>query len=366
MSYTPETCEIESRKYKTRGEFYRNNRIAYNYAYKHNLMSKFTWLKRERRIPRKLTKSLCIEESKKYKTFGEFESKDHSAYQRALEMGWLKECIWLRRNTHNQNYWTFERCIDVAKECISMHDLQIKYAGAYNAIMTNHWDIKQYINRHHTFIEKQNNYEVYSYIDEINKFAYIGITRQTLKIRHKQHQQKNKQNITRNGYDVVYYHFITHNLIFPYPNLLESNLCQIDAKIKENEYIEKYASDGYKILNIAKSGEKSSSTGGYPLKWDKENVIKEGEKYLSKTDFARKNASAYRAALAGNYLNEIKFKMKTNRKPNGYYSKERCIELSKKFIHPGEFQKKEPSAYAVSRYKGWLKEFTWLTYIKTI
>ena len=100
------------------------------------------------------------------------------------------------------------------------------------------------------------------------------------------------------------------------------------------------------------------------MKWNKENVLKEGEKYNNKTDFARHNGSAYNVALHNGYLNEINFKQNSNRKPNGYYSKEKCIELSKKYKHPGEFQKGEPSAYAVSRYRGWLKEFVWLTYIE--
>ena len=48
------------------------------------------------------------------------------------------------------------------------------------------------------------------------------------------------------------------------------------------------------------------------------------------------------------------------RKPNGYWTYERCLEEAKKYTARARFEEGSPSACQVARKHGWLEEYTWL------
>lgn len=101
-----------------------------------------------------------------------------------------------------------------------------------------------------------------------------------------------------------------------------------------------------------------SKPSGY---WqEKQNVISEGQKYTSRSDFRWGNYSAYRSALDNGWIDEMTwFERPINY--NFKWSKESVFEEAHKYTTRGAFKKGAPAAYKVAREKGWLPNMIWLS-----
>ena len=86
-----DTCLEESRKYKSRNEFWKKCSGAYAAALRNGWLDDCTWFKTKRQS---WDKKSCLEEAHKYKSRKEFQKKCSCAYQAALKNGWLDDCTW--------------------------------------------------------------------------------------------------------------------------------------------------------------------------------------------------------------------------------------------------------------------------------
>lgn len=246
---------------------------------------------------RKLTKELVINIAKKYKTKKEFSNNDESAYKKACEMGWINEVVWMDNNT------------------------------IYNS----------------------HNYCVYGYFDEMNKYCYIGLTK-NLKKRHWNHTSYNRKHISP-----VYECFIKNNKDVPQPIILIENLCASDAQKYELEYYMKYVNQGYTMLNKGKMGINVGSLGSTYV-WVKEEVFKESKKYTNRTDFKKYSNGAYNVARINGWIDDMVWLI-LRKKESGYWdNKENVINEAKKYKTRSEFMKKSSGAYHSARKNGWLNE----------
>lgn len=101
--------------------------------------------------------------------------------------------------------------------------------------------------------------------------------------------------------------------------------------------------------------EMKGSRGNYFWTFD---LVKEvALKYNSRTEFFKNDGGAYITATNNNWLNEVCSHMDEIKKPNGYWTYERCKELSKQFTKRVDFQNKEGYVYEVCFKNGWLDEF---------
>jgi hypothetical protein len=91
--------------------------------------------------------------------------------------------------------------------------------------------------------------------------------------------------------------------------------------------------------------------------WTKERCQEESLKYNTRREFQLKSGSAYSSSLKNGWLDEICSHMKICRRPDGYWTKEKCKEESSKYRTRYEFQKNNSSAYIQSRINKWLDEF---------
>ena len=98
---------------------------------------------------------------------------------------------------------------------------------------------------------------------------------------------------------------------------------------------------------------------GERIKWTKEMIFEESKKYTSRSEFKEKGNRAYQVAKRHKWLDEMTWLIRKI-KPNGYWTKERVFEESKKYIFRSEFQEKSGSAYGVAQEHKWLDEMTWL------
>lgn len=92
--------------------------------------------------------------------------------------------------------------------------------------------------------------------------------------------------------------------------------------------------------------------------WTKELCQVEALKFNTRTNFEKGNGSAYAAASKNGWLNEICLHMVTplSCKPRGYWTKERCYEVALTCQTKLEFSTKYSRAYRNSRINGWLDE----------
>ena len=94
--YTPEQCYEIAKNYKSRVEFAKGNEGAYHAALNNGWLDGYSWFESPQLPYNYWTKDRVAEESKKYKTRGEFHDKCGTAYGKARVNSWLEEFIWLK------------------------------------------------------------------------------------------------------------------------------------------------------------------------------------------------------------------------------------------------------------------------------
>jgi predicted GIY-YIG superfamily endonuclease len=76
----------------------------------------------------------------------------------------------------------------------------------------------------------------------------------------------------------------------------------------------------------------------------------------SRGDFFHKNPKAYKAALTNGWLEDVCAHMTFLRKPDGYWTKERCAEVASQYSVRKQFQVSEKGCYLYALRRGWLTE----------
>ena len=94
-------------------------------------------------------------------------------------------------------------------------------------------------------------------------------------------------------------------------------------------------------------------------KWNYDACYIEARKYKTRSEFQKCSSSAYVSARKNGYLNKFDW-FDEIKKPNGYWTRERCEEESRKYQTKKEFVKGCPAAHSAAVRAGWLDEFTWL------
>lgn len=86
---------------------------------------------------KKLTFEDCELEAKKYRTKSDFEKNSKSAYQKALKNDWLSKIT--QHMETKMNYWTFEQCRDSALKCKTRKEFKAKFSSQYDKAYREKW-----------------------------------------------------------------------------------------------------------------------------------------------------------------------------------------------------------------------------------
>jgi very-short-patch-repair endonuclease len=89
-------------------------------------------------------------------------------------------------------------------------------------------------------------------------------------------------------------------------------------------------------------------------KWDLEACKADALKYQNKTDWSMNSVSAYNAAHRKGWLSECCAHMTQLRRPNGYWTLQRCQDDAKQFSMKKAWRLGSPSGYATAKAKGWV------------
>ena len=125
-----------------------------------------------------------------------------------------------------------------------------------------------------------------------------------------------------------------------------------DAANAEDEWIKKYADDGWIMINKKPGGD----LGYGPQKYTKEFCAEEAKKYEYRKDFKRDNNILYNYASRHRWLEDICFHMPKRIPSKRYWTKKRCIKEARKHKTFSQFRKNCASAYAIAWRNGWLDE----------
>lgn len=235
-------------------------------------------------------------------------------------------------------FWTQAKCKEVALCCKNKKELREKYEGAYKFAIKNNilYDICSHMDTYGDLYKRL----IYGYKFEDNSI-YIGLTCNS-------HRRKG-EHITTNS-SSVYQHIQKTGLEPIYIELTE--YINVTEAIKlENTYVEFYKKLGFTILNKVKTG----SIGGNKIKWNYENCKIESKKYNSRFLFQKGSGKAYEKSRKEGWLNEF-FPNSKEKKPNGYWTKEKCLEAISKCKTRKEFVENYSGAFFSCRKNNWLKE----------
>lgn len=232
-------------------------------------------------------------------------------------------------------YWTKERCVNEALKYDSRAVFKKKSGGAYNASIKNGW--LDSVCSHMKVCGNRIIRLVYAY-EFSDKSVYVGLT-YNIEERDKEHKRNKKSKV---------FQYIKEKNIIPF--LSYSEYMDVEkAKKLEGDMVENFRKSGYKILNVSKTG----GAGSGFIKWTFKKCKEEARKCKTRKEFYQKNNSAYNSARRYGWLEKICNHMNTKKiKPKGYWTLERSKKEAKKYRTKKEFYSKSPSAYMVLLKKG--------------
>lgn len=240
-----EYCYKEAKKYKTRKEFQVGCSCGYYHARINKWLDDYTWFVHPEVSNKKWNKGTCYDEAKKYETLKEFAEKSSGCYNAALKNGWLGDYIWLKRKQRTNGYWDYDNCFNEAIKYSSRREFKDGNDSAYRSAIKNGW-IDEY-----TWFTKPNKKWVYqTCLEESKKYS----TRGEFAL----------------GCSGAYH------------------------VARENNWLDEYVwlMDG-KQFRLEKWG-----------KWTKEACFEEAKKYRTRSEFAKKNNSAYNNARKYNWIDD--------------------------------------------------------------
>jgi very-short-patch-repair endonuclease len=88
--------------------------------------------------------------------------------------------------------------------------------------------------------------------------------------------------------------------------------------------------------------------------WTLETLKADAQKYRTKVEWKRVNASAYATALQKDFLAECCAHMVALKNPNGYWTMARCIASAKQFATIQSWALGDPPAYDAAKRAGWM------------
>lgn len=295
----------------------------------------------------------------------------------------------------NRLKWTYEACKEAALECKTKTDFIRIYGGAYQSARNNSWidDICSHM------LPIGNKYRrcVYAY-EFPDNHAYVGLTC-NLDNRHQNHTSSNST-----ADSAVRDHMLKTGLT---PRLVQLTgyIHYLTAAKEERNWENKYESSGFTMLNRMATGSLTLRNTFYTKEkckeillslgctkdvyekhpalltkcrkhgwhssiikklngskrpnnyWTKERCAKLAKSVSSVSELIQKNKTVYRIIWQNKWSDELTSHLERTIKPKGYWNKALCKEASLKAKSKYDFLKKFPSAHDASKRNGWLNEF---------
>ena len=136
-----DTCKESALKYKTRMEWHKGDRSAYQGAQKYGCLDECCGHMEEIKKPNRYWNlDRCKESALKYKTRSEWFDGERSGYVTAAKSGWMEECCGHMVEIQKPHgYWNLDRCKESALKYKTRMEWNKGEGGAYDAAHKNGW-----------------------------------------------------------------------------------------------------------------------------------------------------------------------------------------------------------------------------------
>ena len=239
-----------------------------------------------------------------------------------------------------RNYWTYEKCKEVALKYNTRTEFNINDKSCYLKSYKNNW--LDEICSHMNILGHKYKRCVYSYEFEDNS-VYIGLT----------YDIDNRQLRRNSDVNDQVSKYIKKTNYQPIRKQLTDYIDVINAIYFEKYYVEKYKNEGWNILNKSKTG----SLGSNVIRWTKEKCQEDALKYINRKQFKENSCGAYYSSINNNWLDEVCSHM-TNKiqKPKKYWTKEKCQEVLLTCKNIKEFKEKYGGGYNSVLKNNWIND----------
>ncbi|MBQ8461620.1 MAG: hypothetical protein IJ543_04295 [Bacteroidales bacterium] len=346
--YTYEEVYEIAKHYTCSSEFQKGNGSAYGKALANKWIKDYTWFTIKQHAP--YTYQECYDIAKVFKNRRDMALGNVGAYQAALNHGWLDDYTWFTSSQKPFRYWTKERVTEESKKYKTRGEFALCNGTAYGKARINGWldEFTWLIDDRIDFVEGEIDC-VYAY--EFKEFNSVYIGRTLMR----RARERNYEHLFVET-DAVAKFVKEHGIALPPVKILEENLTLKEGIEKEGLYLQRYKNDGWIVLNKAKAG----SIGRIAKdKWTKAACHEEALKYASRGAFAEGNGSAYESARIHGWLDDYTW-FEEMQKPAGYWDDfDNCYNAASKCRTKTEFIKKYNRAYVIAKKNGWLGHFTW-------
>lgn len=303
-------------------------------------------------------KNNCLNEAVKYKCISDLQRNCYGCYMGLKRNGWLYDIF--PSKTKPVGYWDkIDNIIVEAKRYRTKKDFRKHCKSGYNAALKN--DCIAYLGEN-VFIkddkrfndaEKRNNliyvYEIKSY-----NACYIGRTI-NLHERDLSHRRGRRHSDGRITYDSLYIFCCDNSIDIPSPIIKEKNLNARESLIQEDSWVTIYKDKGWKVLNIAKTGEHSGSLG-LNKQWTYDKCKEFCKDYIYKCDLRKANYQCYYVCLKNGWFDEFGIYDK-KKHPNGFWNcKKNCLKAAMKCKNKTDFIVNHQGAYKATIKHNWIEE----------
>ncbi len=258
-------------------------------------------------------------------------------YARAWCKGWLDDiCTHMPRIIHPNGYWTKERCAEAASALANRSEFASAERSAYSQACRNGWlnEICAHMERRSGIAQRY----IYA-IKAQNKMAYVGLT-WSVANRIRAHKCSAVAPVRRlfDGQHVI--------------EVLAGPMSPDEAAVAEDAFMIALRADGWLLVN----GMKGGNLGSNRRVWTKEKCRTEANKYSSQIEFRMASPSAYRAVWTNGWLEELCEHQGRTVRPVGFWTKEACLDAARLCVSMGEFRQRFPAARNTAQRNGWIAE----------
>lgn len=240
---------------------------------------------------KKITKEECIKVAKLFTNKSDFHNKKRKYFDFAKENGIMEEATAHMENRYCKSKYTKEEVLETAKQYERISDFKKEQPFFYTWIQ-NH----KLRNEAYAHMEKcGNRYKRCVYAYEFPEMVcYVGLTF-NIKVRDISHRSSDTSQ--------VYLYAKKNNIDIPKPIQLTDYIDKDEASDKETLFYEKYKSEGWKMLNKAKTGG-LGAVNEEETKYTKEFCIKYARNFKSRRELELDNRSIYHKILKHGWKNE--------------------------------------------------------------
>jgi predicted GIY-YIG superfamily endonuclease len=268
----------------------------------------------------------CKEVALKYKVMNVFQKNECGVYLYSKRRGWLHE---ITSHMKKNNRW--EGRIE------EIHQIALKYENRgefckkdeYHYEVARRWGWLDEVCSHMKPMGHLYKRMVYVYEFE-DKTAYIGLT----------YNEKRRNTAHMNSDDSPVYKYMIKHKLLPIKKVLTDGYIDSELAQKvEDDKVQEYKENGWKVLNRAKPG----GLGGMIRIWTMEKLIETASKYTLRSEFRRKERKAWGVMWKLNIVDEICKNLINDDIVK--YNEEMVIDEVKKYTKLTDFRKNSKPAY---------------------